>query len=288
MKKKLELLWQYKLLIYTRFFKALGVLMLLYELLFLVFEDNITNHKTCMFVVIVLLCLFYALYDLLCPPKEIILEINKKTRLYIKKGDIMKENGAIVIPVNEYFDTHLGDNIININSIHGQFLSLYDEEGIKKLRKEIGKQLKEKKALPPNRKRNMVKDLPQDRYPLGTYIRINNKNNLYILVAVTRFNENEHVDVATEEFPEVIRKMLNGIEQLYDGKPVYLPLIGSGHAGYNLSNMQILNTIVQAAHNANKLSLINGLHLYIYSDKQMKSINLNVIKYLYNRWITLK
>lgn len=179
------------------------------------------------------------------------------------------------------------DGIINPSSLHGQFLSLFDGR-IEELRQKIEDQLSQIQPLPSNRQRTMVPFLPQVRYPLGTCIRISDNGNTYMLVAVTRFDQNEHVDVASEEYPEIIRKMYNGIEHLQDGNPVYLPLIGSGISGYQLTNMQILNTLVQMAHNADRLAVTKGIHICIYDDKQMDSLNLNIIEYLYNRWKTLK
>ena len=205
----------------------------------------------------------------------------------IEKGDIFNAAGMKVIPVNEYFDTHLGDGIINETSIHGQFLTQYKNR-VSELQEMINKQLSHFRSLPSDRKRDLVEGLPQERYPLGTCIRLAIDNQYYLLVAITRFNINEHVEASAEEYPEIIRKMYNGIEQLNDGNAVYMPLVGSGISGYELTNMQMLNTIVQAAHNTNRLSLTNGLFLYLYDDKQIDSINLNVIKYLYDRWITLK
>ena len=229
----------------------------------------------------------YAWCSLFRKKEALTIDINKRTRLKIEKGNIMDANGIRVIPVNEYFDTHLGDGIIKESSLHGQLLSKYTDR-ISELRKLIDEQLGKMEPLPSNRVRTLVSGLPQKRYPLGTCVRLFLDSDCYLLVATTRFNANEHVDVSAEEFPEVIRKMFNGIEQLHDGNAVYVPLVGSGISGYELSNMQILNTIVQAAHNASRLSLTNGLYLYIYSDEQMDSINLSIIKYLYNRWITLK
>lgn len=288
MRKVLELFWQYKLLIGTKFIEALGVLMLIYELLSLI-DSCMTSKwiKVVIFIIIVIISAIYVWCSLFRKKEALTIDINKRTRLKIEKGNIMDANGIRVIPVNEYFDTHLGDGIIKESSLHGQLLSKYTDR-ISELRKLIDEQLGKMEPLPSNRVRTLVSGLPQKRYPLGTCVRLFLDSDCYLLVATTRFNANEHVDVSAEEFPEVIRKMFNGIEQLHDGNAVYVPLVGSGISGYELSNMQILNTIVQAAHNASRLSLTNGLYLYIYSDEQMDSINLSIIKYLYNRWITLK
>lgn len=291
MEKVIKTIWQYKLLLGTKFMNALGVLMLLYELFSLIFKPEYLEKcfvKYGLFTFLFLLSVGYALYSVFHKKRFLKICINKKTKMTIKEGNIFDANGMKVIPVNEYFDTHLGDGIIAKSSIHGQFLNKYKDQ-ISSLRKIIDEQLsKYYVPLPSNRNRTMVDNLPQKRYPLGTCVRIIIDNQCYLWVAMTRFNSFEHVDVSVEEFPEVIRKMFNGIEQLHDGNAVYLPLVGSGISGYGLTNMQILNTIVQAAHNSNNLSLTNGLYLYLYDEKQINSINLNVIKYLYDRWVTLK
>ena len=281
-------IWQYRYYVISRLFGALSVLMLILELLNLIdFSDFIEIHKLHVFIVVVLISCIYSIFRILFPKKEIEIDINKRTKLTIKQGNIMWEDGVKVIPVNEYFDTHLGDGIISKNSLHGQLLSQYDGR-ITELRQIIDKQLESVEPLPENRIRTMVDGLPQKRYPLGTCVRIDDGKLRYLLVATTRFNKYEHVDVSAEEYPEIIRKMFNGIEQLQDGNPVYLPLVGSGISGYDLTNMQIMNVIVQTAEISNKLKVSKGLYLCIYSDEQMQSINLNIIKYLFKRWISLK
>lgn len=276
--------------ILTEFLASIGTLFLIWEVACLILPWLYVPSTCCKIIVGVFILLFsglYAWYQILRKPKSLKLEINKRTSLYVKKENLMAVNGVKVIPVNEYFDTHNGDGIINPSSLHGQFLSLFDGR-IEELRQKIEDQLLKMQPLPSNRQRSMVSDLPQVRYPLGTCIRITDNGNAYMLVAVTRFDQNEHVDVATEEYPEIIRKMYNGIEHLQDGNPVYLPLIGSGISGYQLTNMQILNTLVQMAHNADHLTVTKGIHICVYDDKQMDSLNLNIIEYLYNRWKTLK
>lgn len=282
-----ETIWQYKLLLGTKFLEVLGVLMILYELLSLVDSVNAYLCTIWIFIAIVVICFGYACLSILKKRKTLTIDINTRTQMTIEKGNILNAAGVKVVSVNEYFDTHLGDGIIKETSLHGQFLSQYKER-IPELRKMIDEQLSRFEPLPSNRNRNMVENLPQKRYPLGTCVRVTIDGQYYLLVAITRFNSNEHVETSAEEYPEVIRKLFNGIEQLNDGNAVYMPLVGSGISGYELTNMQLLNTIVQTAHNANKLSITNGLYLYLYDDKQVDSINLNIIKYLYDRWITLK
>lgn len=289
MKKKIREIWHYRLYVNSRIFESLGVMMLLYELMLTItpIKDFISTHNLIVFFVIVLISVVYSIYGLLWPKRKLTLNINKRTQFVIEQGDLMKSDGIRVIPVNEYFDTHLGDGIVNRCSLHGQLL-FSNSRKIHRLRQMIDDQLAYQTPLPSNRNRNMVSGLPNKRYPLGTCIRIYTNDICYILVAITHFDKYEHVDVTTEEFPDIIRKMFIGIEQLHDGKPVYMPLVGSGISGYELTNMQILYIIVQAAQMAKKLNITKGLHLYVNNEEQMKSINLNVIKYMFNRWTKLE
>lgn len=284
-------MWNFRIMFFSSAFACLGVLMALWELWGFFCPVNEMEGGTTVKIAaggfMVVLCFGYAYRKLLCKKKTIVLEINKRTKLYVKKENLMAANGVKVIPVNEYFDTHNGDGIISPSSLHGQFISMFDGRP-DELRQKIEAQLSNVHPLPSIRQRTMVVGLPQKRYPLGTCIRITDGGDTFLLVAVTRFDEYEHVDVSTEEFPEIIRKMYNGIEQLQDGKPVYIPLIGSGISGYQLTNMQILDILVQMAHNADRLAVTKGIHVCIYNDEQMETLNLNIIKYLYNRWKTLK
>ncbi len=282
----LKNIYKYRILLATKFFSGLGVLMTLWQLVgFFEPNTNSTQRQIIIGITIILISVSYAWNSLFYKKKKIELRINKRTKLYIHKGNVLEAPGMRVIPVNEYFDTQKGCGIINPMSLHGKFISIFDGR-IKELRQKIDEQLACFTPLPQNR--NRAVELPQNRYPLGTCIRINDGSQSYILVAITRFNENEHVDVSTEEYPEIIRKMYDGIEQLCDGNAVYMPLIGSGISGYQLTNMQILDTLVRMAHNADRLAVTNGIHICIYSDEDMRTLNLCLIKYLYNRWKTLE
>lgn len=283
-------IWNYRIMFFSSAFACLGLLMSLWELAGFFFANAFmedTTVKSIAGLCVIIVSAVYAYSKLFCKKQSLELEINKRTKLYIHKENLMSVSGMKVIPVNEYFDTHNGDGIINPSSLHGQFISLFDGR-IEELKQQINSQLEKIQPLHSNRQRNMVTGLPQVRYPLGTCIRVNDNGKSYMLVAVARFDENEHVDVATEEYPEIVRKMYNGIEELQDGQPVYLPLIGSGISGYQLTNMQILDTLVQMAHNADRLAVTKGIHVCIYNDEQLNTLNLNIIEYLYNRWKTLR
>ena len=278
-------LWTYKTIVFARFLKSLGVLFSIEKLLELLDTDEyLKTHTFVLGVVLLIASAFWGICFLLFKKKKIRLSINKRTKLSIHYGDLFNENGIRVIPVNEYFDTHLGDGIIAPNTIHGKFLARLKPH-IAELKNMIDSQLALKETLPPNRKRTLVEGLPQKRYPLGTTIRITINNQTYLLVAVTRFNANEHVEVDDSEYMGIMQKMFSSVEQLNDTQIVNIPLIGGGQAGFNYSNMQLLNMMAQAACLTDRLAVVNGINIILYNSQSIKdSINLNVIKTLFENW----
>lgn len=56
------------------------------------------------------------------------------------------KDGIKVIPVNEYFDTHLGDGSVAPNTIHGLFLKKYKGQ-IHRIDSMIRKELERKEPL---------------------------------------------------------------------------------------------------------------------------------------------
>ena len=278
-------LWTYKTIVFARFLKSLGVLFSIEKLLELLDTDEyLKTHTFVLGVVLLIASAFWGICFLLFKKKKIRLSINKRTKLSIHYGDLFNENGIRVIPVNEYFDTHLGDGIIAPNTIHGKFLARLKPH-IAELKNMIDAQLALKETLPPNRKRTLVEGLPQKRYPLGTTIRITINNQTYLLVAVTRFNANEHVEVDDSEYMGIMQKMFSSVEQLNNTQIVNIPLIGGGQAGFNYSNMQLLNMMAQAACLTDRLAVVNGINIILYNSQSIKdSINLNVIKTLFENW----
>lgn len=272
-------------LLLTRFWAALAILQAVKNLLSLIpqIKQLVDGYGGICFTMIVMVSLLYSFYVLCSKRKSLSLKLNKRTTLNVFYGDLFAQEGMKVIPVNEYFDTHLGDGIVAPNTVHGLFLKKYQGQ-IPRLNNLLQKQLEEQIPVQEaHREREMVPGLPQTPYPLGTCVRLEVDNKKYLLVAVTRFNKNEHVDINLHEYPIVIQKLFYGIEQLCDANPVYLPLIGGGQAGVKLSKMQLLNTIIRAGQNS-EVSIVNGVNIVLYGDDAKNEINLNLIKHLYECW----
>ena len=138
---------------------------------------------------------------------KIELSLTDNTDTEIEFGDIFDESGLIVIPVNEYFDTIVDDRIIAKNTLHGQFIERYFKDDQDPLKREIQKGLKSQTATVNNTRRRGNKS----RYELGTAVRIDREGKSFLLIAMTRFNENDRAEVAWDEYTRVLSRLSDHI-----------------------------------------------------------------------------
>lgn len=123
--------WEY-------FFIALAALSSVVTLLGFIFESDINwkDISLCVkFIILILIifgCMFYACL-MTSRKSKITFKFNPQFILTIEEGDLFDKKGIIVIPVNEYFDTHIGDGIISSNSIHGKFVNSIFKDRIDEL-----------------------------------------------------------------------------------------------------------------------------------------------------------
>ena len=75
-------------------------------------------------VLIGLVCYIYAEYQTR-QRKSVTIDVEQQLKLTISQGDLFAQDGIILIPVNEYFDVHVGDGVIDAGSIHGIFIRNY-------------------------------------------------------------------------------------------------------------------------------------------------------------------
>lgn len=164
-----------------------------------------------------------------------------KAFLVVKSGDLFEEEGLKVIPVNEYFDTQVDNNIISENTLHGIFVKRYIEnnnENLKKLNTEISKQLKNVKYDEVKERKSGKKK----RYPIATTILIDD----YILTALSKFNDKNEAYLSMPEYLEFLNKFWNEIDRIHNGRIINIPVIGTGLARINptLSYEEYLEQII--------------------------------------------
>ena len=157
----------------------------------------------------------------------------------VKEGDVLKERGIIVIPVNNYFDTIVDDVIISKKSVHGQFVLQYLAENpdVKQLNKLISDDLKKKyhRSTPTNRTVGNTAS-----WALGCCADIEWKGNIYVLFAFTNFDNENHASIHPAQVPNVLSKLTKHLSEIATDKPIYMPLFGTGLSRLGKSHKRTL------------------------------------------------
>ncbi|WP_422136050.1 macro domain-containing protein [Endozoicomonas sp. ALD040] len=193
------------------------------------------------------------------------LSLTDNTDTKIEFGDIFKESGLIVIPVNEYFDTIVDDRIIAKNTLHGQFIERYYKDDQNPLKKEIQKGLKGliPKVNSARRRGN------KNSYDLGTAVRVDCEGKSFLLIAMTRFNEQDRAEVTWDEYTRVLARLSEHIHTHAQARPVCMPLMGGGQAGVDTPQRLLKNMFITMSLNR-KLTLPGGLKIVLHESVKDK------------------
>ena len=214
--------------------------------------------------------------------KKIILNISSTLKLTIMEGDLFKQKGVICIPFNEYFDTHVGDGVVGENSLHGLFINKYFKERIPELNRKILDGLNQIQFIDEHRRR--IDGCPTKRYPLGTCVDVRDGENIYVLFALTHFDENDTAFVSRFEYSKVVNDLMKHLTATVEDRPVYMPVFGSGLSRLGRTPQRILYHLVDTLDFDDTAKIIGGLNILIKSLKK-DSINLNLLEYMVNNGI---
>lgn len=208
--------------------------------------------------------------------KKIELSLSSELKLSIREGDLFKQKGIICIPVNEYFDTHVGDGVVGKDTLHGKFISTYYGDRIQELVDKINDQLANKPHIVHNRR---IPTCPNRQYQLGTCIDIRDGENLYVLFALTHFDDNDIANMSRLEYAEVVRKLMDHLSLIAEGRPVYMPLFGTGLARLKRTPERILYHLVDTLDFDDTGSIPGGLNIIIKSLDKL-NVNLTVFEHI--------
>lgn len=200
-------------------------------------------------------------------------KFNNQFILTVEKGNIFTKKGIIVIPVNEYFDTHVGDGIISPNSVHGKWINAFFRDRVTELDAIITR------ALSSKQPRGSVQRAPAKsrKYDLGTCINLQEGENTYVLVALTQFDGDNHAFLDRKDYAIVIDKLMSHLQTMHIEGPIYMPLMGTGLSRLGRSPQRILHFLIDAIDfKYSDYTFPNGMFIEIYNINQ---VNLNQLEY---------
>ncbi len=210
------------------------------------------------------------------------LKVNETTKLNISYGNLFDKKGITIIPVNDFFDTIVDDNIISKKTLHGIFINKYfkTKEDIENLANQINRSLKQCEYIEENRKEGKGN---KKRYQLGTTAIVEVNNKKFFLVAVSKFDiTTNRAMLKISDYPLVLSKMMEFIHNYSQGYQVNIPLIGGGHLGINLTKEKLLEMIIFSIYTAEKIAILHGINIVLH-DSLKNEINLNRVFYTCNK-----
>lgn len=159
----------------------------------------------------------------------------------VRFGNIFDGDALVVIPVNEYFDGEHGDHVSE-TSLHGQFIGRVlagQQETFYSLTAD---------ALANVAPEEVGVDRPSgrcDRYAIGTVARIDRHDRRYLLAALSHTDLSSlKADASVQDLWVCLAGVWKGIRDHSSGKPVNIPLIGSGLSGVGLPPKHLVEILV--------------------------------------------
>lgn len=263
--------------IIREFYKYLGVISVITSIVFL-FIDIPFKYKTISGIValIILFVIYFTIWIYANYRTKIKLRINNST-VEIKFGDIFEDDSEIkAIAFNEYFDTIVDDKIISNNTLNGMFIKKFFPDNVNNLDKYIENDLHLKNNLIcENTKRLSGK---KKKYSLGSACLIDYEKDLYIITALTHFDDDNRAFIELKEYISFLFSFWDEVDRLYSGRTVAIPVFGSGVTRFknydNISDQELLELIIWSFKVSRmKFAYPSKLKIIIYKDKKDK-INL--------------
>lgn len=157
----------------------------------------------------------------------------------IKFGDVFKDDGNVVIPVNEYFDGLLGDHVSE-RSLHGIFIRdvLGGQSGA--FNDLVDHALNSVAAQTVRRESGREK-----KYPIGTVACVDINDTRYLLAALSRTDlDSLKASATVHELWDCLSGIWQGVRNFSNGNSVKVPLLGSGLSGVGLPPKNLIEIVV--------------------------------------------
>ncbi len=207
--------------------------------------------------------------------RQVSITINA-TKVIIKEGDLFQEKGNKVIPANEYFDTIVGDGVVDPNSLHAKYIQSFAQATPDELNIKIHEALIHKALNGVDQKR--IKG-NQIRYELGT---IYDDKNGYYLLAYARYDNNNKAFLTDEDIMSCYLNMWKEIDNYRGSASISIPVMGGSkiiRGKMSRFTPQQLIELILWTFRISDINLCRGATLNIVVHKSMmKEINLTDLK----------
>lgn len=193
-------------------------------------------------------------------------------RVEIKVGDVLAQEGNVVIGASDSFDTTFDSGIIGPTSVQGQFLTRAFGGDAQRLDAAIANSIGSGAPAP-------LKTFgKRERFPIGTVAVVESGPRRYFLPAFTKMSDElpAHVTSSPENLQVALAKTWEVVHRAGQTEPVHMPVIGSKHARLGLSMTLVIQLIVLSFVAATRSGAPDHLTVWI-RESDRSHIDLNEI-----------
>lgn len=265
----------------NHFFVAIGAFASVLTMISFFFSIQWKDYLSLAWIIlsgIVLFCIGYA-WCQVYRKKVITIRIEENFNLTIKQGNLFDQKGIIIIPVNDYFDTHVGDGVIDPKSVHGQFIINLFRDRIAELDEKIAKSLQEQSITGERKKQRVIGN--NVSYPLGTCAVVHDGGNRYVCVVTTEFDDDNVAHLTRDKLSIVMNGLFNQLETIAGTDKVSMPIVGAGNARLNRRAERILHYLVDYFDfSLSDKKVLGGVQIVI---PDLSDISLNRLDDIFNK-----
>lgn len=162
----------------------------------------------------------------------------------IRIGNILKQDGAIIVGSNTTFDTSLEDGTISKSSVQGQFTEQHFDN-VRELDQKLDQALKPVSSTATR----TTDDKPYGKvkeYELGTVAPIEFGGRKAYFVAIARLNSERVASSDANAFQDALPKIWNGLRSRGGMEKLVCPVLGSGYSRLKLTRKELVQAIIRS------------------------------------------
>lgn len=191
-------------------------------------------------------------------------------------GDLFSQDGCKAVSVNDFFDSAVDDKHIAANSLHGLMLTGYWAGNTAEWDSQVANDLAH--TQPTEVVTRPTPGKP-NRYAIGTTASVSKNGHDFLCVALAKTCETTlQVSATSDDLRYALRSLLSKARSVCAGRPLNIPLLGSGLARTGIKPNIIVDLILLAIFEESKTQKITN-HIRIVLPKQLKNrIDLTTIE----------
>lgn len=277
--------WRYAILSkdgVTAFFANLGVVWLIFEIgekFKLISSDSLPPHTLYVLLIISLLIVIFT--------RRPITKIGYKLHgvdlsIEVRIGDMFSYKGQKIISTNTTFDTDIANGIISENSLQGQFTKMYFPQNIGELDQKIDHSLSGISSVPYPKNGGK-----QQKYPMGTTVRINIANEVFYLTAMSDLNQNNTASTTFDNVMHAVSSVFEFIAQKGENTDIIIPVMGTGRGRITTNRNRVIARIAQSFIRHSDQNIFSSKLIIVVHPKDAErfSINLYQVRDLLNNYL---